>query len=90
METKLKREYESIQQPLSEILCSYKAFFKWESKYFRTVVFLLIMNQGFNFFNAGYEYELIKAGFSRNTSNTIQNIIIIPVNIIACYATSRM
>lgn len=47
---------------------------------------LLLMSQGFNFFNAGYGYELVNAGFSRNTSNTIDNIAAIPINIFACYA----
>lgn len=48
------------------------------------------MNQGFNFFNAGYDYEVVNAGFSRNSSNTIQNIIAIPINVVACYLTSRI
>lgn len=48
------------------------------------------MNQGFNFFNAGYNYELVNAGFSRNTGNTIDNLTAIPINIFACYASSRI
>jgi len=76
--------------PLSNIYFSYKIFFDLKSKYCRTILFLLIINQGFNFFLAGYDYELVKAGFSRNTNNTIQNIIAIPVNIIACFMTVKI
>lgn len=35
---------------------------------------MLIYNQGFNFFAAGYGYELIAHGFSRDTMNTIENV----------------
>jgi hypothetical protein len=44
----------------------------------------LVFHQGINFFNAGYSYELIKAGFSRNTSNTISNVTVVPISILAC------
>ncbi len=40
---------------------------------------MLIYNQGFNFYEAGYDYELIRAGFSRDNSNTISNLVAIPV-----------
>jgi hypothetical protein len=43
------------------------------------------MNQGFNFFNSLYDYQLVKAGFSRDTSNTISNIIIVPIFIFVFY-----
>ena len=50
-----------------------------ESKYSRTIIFILIYNQGLKFYESGYEYELIKAGFSRDNLNSISNLIVIPV-----------
>ena len=35
---------------------------------------MLVYSQGFNFFSAGYSYQLIEKGFSKNTLNTIDNI----------------
>jgi hypothetical protein len=48
----------------------------------------MLYNQGINFFNSLYDYELVKAGFSRDTMNTIQNIIIIPT-ILLTFSFSR-
>ena len=48
----------------------------------------IIHNQGLNFFNSLYEYELVKAGFSRDTMNTIGNIIIIPIIILTFWFSS--
>lgn len=42
-------------------------------------MYFLISYFGFNFFNSLYDYNLIKAGFSRDTANNITNIIIFPV-----------
>lgn len=42
-------------------------------------IFLLIYYQGFNFYEAGYDYEMVRAGFSRDNSNTISNLIAIVV-----------
>lgn len=50
----------------------------------------LVMFQGINFFNAGYDYELIKAGFSRNVSNTISNVTVLPISILACVLSSQI
>jgi len=46
--------------------------------------------QGLNFFNAGYDYELIKAGFSRDTNNTLNNLIVIPTTVMTCFLSSKM
>lgn len=45
-------------------------------------------NQGINFFNSLYDYELVKVGFSRDTMNTIQNINIIPTILLTFYFSS--
>lgn len=42
-------------------------------------MFFLIYQQGFNFFTSLYDYKLVEAGFSRDTSNTISNLILLPV-----------
>lgn len=57
----------------------YKNYFKLDSRYCRIVIFFLFYHQGFNFFNAGYSYELVRAGFSRNTMNSIDNVINIAI-----------
>ena len=54
------------------------------------MIHILINIQGLNFYRAGYEYELIKAGFSRDTNNTIQNMVIIPAAIISCLLSSKI
>jgi hypothetical protein len=40
------------------------------------------------FFSSLYDYNLVDAGFSRDTYNTIGNIIIFPVIILAFYYTA--
>jgi len=50
-------------------------FFHINSKYCRFAIFLLINSPGLNFYEAGYDYEMVKAGFSRDSSNTASNII---------------
>jgi hypothetical protein len=40
---------------------------------------VVLYNQGLNFFSSLYDYKLVEAGFSRDTSNTISNIVIIPI-----------
>lgn len=46
---------------------------------------VLFYIQGLNFFTSLYDYKLVAAGFSRDTSNTIGNIIIIPIIILTFY-----
>lgn len=38
-----------------------------------------------NFFNCLYDYELVKAGFSKDLMNTLANILVIPTIIITFY-----
>jgi hypothetical protein len=66
----------------------YSTFFKPSTRYFRLCVFFLVYQQGFNFFNSLYDYKLVEAGFSRDTSNTISNIILVPVIICTFYYAS--
>ncbi len=51
-------------------------------------MYFLICQVGFNFFNSLYDYNLVEAGFSRDTANDISNIIIFPV-IICTFFFSR-
>ena len=46
--------------------------------------------QGFNYFIAGYEYELIHAGFKRNTLNTINNFNILPISMITYFLSEKV
>ena len=57
----------------------YRVCLQPASKYFRIAIFFLISNQGLNFFLATYDYQLMKAGFSRDTYNTLSNVLAIPV-----------
>lgn len=89
-ETVLDMEKEIHKKSFWEVLCYYRVFVNPKTKYFRLVAFFLTYYQGFNFFNAGYDYELIKAGFSRDVNNTINNIIIIPITLFACIFSSKI
>jgi len=60
------------------------------SKYSRTVIFILIYNQGLKFYESGYEYELIKAGFSRDNLNSISNLIVIPVITLTIFINAHL
>ena len=66
-------------------MCHYRVFLSPATSYFRFCLFALVFNQGINFFNSLYDYELVKAGFSRDTSNTISNIIILPIIFLTFY-----
>jgi hypothetical protein len=78
-ETALECERKGKQKKLCEIVSYSKTFFTFRSKYCRTILFFLVYYQGLKFYEAGYDYELIKAGFSRDTSNSISNLIAFPV-----------
>lgn len=52
----------------------YKYYFKCGYRYCYVLIFYLLFCQGFNFFNAGYSYELVNAGFSKNELNTITTV----------------
>ena len=78
-ETALECEKKGKQKNICEIISYSKIFFNIKSKYCRFILFLFINSQGLNFFEAGYSYEMIKAGFSRDTSNTMSNCISIIV-----------
>jgi hypothetical protein len=84
-ETTLESEKQGSRFSFCEIVSYYKVFFKTESRYFRLCIYYLFYLQGFNFFTSLYDYKLIEAGFSRNTFNTIGNIIIFPVILLTFY-----
>jgi hypothetical protein len=75
----LESELKGSKFSFCETISYYKVFLSPASRYFRLCIYFLIYQQGFNFFSSLYDYNLIAAGFSRNTSNNISNIIIIPV-----------
>ena len=65
-----------------QIIKYYSIFLDHKTQYFRFCMMVLFYSQGLNFFNALYDYNLVEAGFSRNTSNTIGNVVIIPILIL--------
>lgn len=64
-----------------------KTFLNINSKYCRTIIFFLIYYQGLKFYEAGYDYEMVKTGFSRDTSNSISNLIAMPVLALTFFMT---
>ena len=87
-ETTLESERRSSRFTFCETVSYYSVFLNTSSRYFRLCVYFLIYQQGFNFFISFYDYNLVEAGFSRNTQNTIGNIIIFPVIIMTFYYSS--
>lgn len=85
VETVLSSERHGMALSLCHIISENRVFCNLKMKYCRTGLFFLYYCQGFNFFDAGYSYELVNAGFSRNTSNTIGNVISVPILIMAFY-----
>lgn len=63
-----------MKQSIWKVYSIYRYYFNISYRYCRTIVYFLLFHQGFNFFLAGYGYELINKGFSRDTMNTIDNI----------------
>lgn len=82
VETYSEAEEKTMQSSLCEVYSIYKYFFMKDYRYCRVLIFNLIYYQGSNFFYAGYPYELIKAGFSKNTMNTIDNVQVIIISIL--------
>ena len=71
-----------------KIISFYKTFCQFETRYSRTFIMFLFYFQGFLFIEGYYEYELVGASnFSRNTLNTINNIVLIPNTIFALIVT---
>ena len=86
----LDSERKVTKKSLWEIIKYYKTFLNVRTKYSRIMIMFLVFLQGFNFFAAGYEYELVHGGFQRNTINTITNISLIPVTILAIITAPRI
>lgn len=64
---------------LWQIVRQYGVFLRPESRHFRFCVFALLFSQGCNFFNSLYDYELVRAGFSRDTLNSLSNLVTLPI-----------
>ena len=73
-ETFLREEVQSTHDSILKVISYYRVHLNPEYTYFRRIFFFILYYQGINFFTAGYNYELVKKGFSRNTMNTIDNI----------------
>ena len=78
-ETELECEKRGKDKSMGEIVACAKTFLSTKSQYCRTVLFMLVYYQGLKFFDAGYEYELVRHGFSRDTLNSISNINVLPM-----------
>lgn len=78
-ETVLESEKRGGKFSFCQIVSYYKVFLKPASRYFRLCAYFLVYMQGFNFFLSLYDYKVVQAGFSRNTSNNISNIVILPI-----------
>ena len=76
-ETYIEEEENPTEKSLCKVYSIYRYFFFPSYRYFRTFVMMVFYSQGFNLFVAGYNYELINKGFSRDTINTIDNLNII-------------
>ena len=78
-ETSLDFEKKGTKKSVLEIVSYARTFLNPKSQYFRLIIFMLVFYQGLKFFDAGYEYELVRHGFSRDTSNSISNMIALPI-----------
>lgn len=70
-----------MRKTFCEIIRVYRRFFDCASRFSLTFFLLLTFTHGFTYFEAGYEYELIKAGFVKNTLNTITNVSLVPISV---------
>lgn len=68
-------------QPLLKIFSHYWVFFKLGYRLCRQALVFVVYLQGISFFTAGYEVELMKGGFSKETLTTIRNVVMVPVMI---------
>jgi hypothetical protein len=75
----LESEKRGSKFTFCQIIKNYAVFIDPSTQYFRFCMMVLVYNQGLNFFACLYDYKLVEAGFSRDTSNTIGNIVIIPI-----------
>ena len=89
-ETSLKSEKKIMKKSFCSIIKVYRKFFDFKSRFSLTFFLLLLYIHGFTYIEAGYEYELIKAGFVKNTLNTITNISLVPISILAFIFSSKI
>jgi hypothetical protein len=75
----LKEETAVTQKSLLDIIREYRVFFNIKTGYCRLAMFLIVYSQGNRFFSAGYQYELIRGGFSKERLNEIDNIVLVPL-----------
>lgn len=75
----LNTEVQSADLSLWSIAKEYRVFADSNSRYCRQAVFFLLINQGHQFFLGGFQYELIRAGFSKQRINELDNLAVLPV-----------
>lgn len=75
----LEEERHMHSQSLFEIFSHYKTFFDGTKRLCRQAIVFMLYLQGISFFASGYEVELMKGGFSKETLTTIRNIVMVPV-----------
>lgn len=73
-EKHIASDHRAAEKSLLKVYSIYKYYFKCGYRYCYVLIFNLFFCQGFNFFNAGYSYELVNAGFSKNELNTIDTV----------------
>lgn len=64
-ESESEAEREVSGRTFCEIIGEYRVFFNIKTGYCRLAIFLMLYSQGLRFFSAGYQYELIRSGFSK-------------------------
>ena len=69
-------------------MLNYKTFINFKSKYFRQALVYLLILQGVNFYAFGYQVELMNNGFSKETLNTIDNLLMFPLLVITYFFSS--
>lgn len=65
-ETYVVFDERATNKSLLKVYSVYKYYCKPGYRYFYVLIFNLFYTQGANFFAAGYSYELVDAGFSKN------------------------
>ena len=78
----LEEEKQLKENSLFKIMLNYRYFVDRKSRYFRQAFVFLVLYHGLNYFDNGYQIELMKNGFSKETLNTIENIILLPLLIV--------
>lgn len=86
----LEEEKHVHKQSLIDIIKNYRVFFNLKYKMTRLAIVFFLYMHGLSFFAGGYEYEMIRHGFSKETLTTIRNLTIFPVMISTFYFSKSL